>query len=85
MGMYNTVEKLCPNCSHTCQIQIPQVVLGFGGFELDHPWTTKSLSPEEKNELADYVNNRYFHCDECGDDFKIELVVESQKTQKVVI
>lgn len=66
MGMYNEVKAPCPNCNISCEMQIPQVVLGFGNFDLSNPGTTKELTIKEKNELADYVNNREFQCEEHG-------------------
>lgn len=93
MGMYNEVFKSCPKCGKTCETQIPQVVLGFGGFNLDNPNCSglKELTVRQKRELAEYVGDSTFHCQGgnrghvgCGHSFQVEVEV-SQGNNKVVI
>jgi hypothetical protein len=80
MGMYNEVSKRCPNCVNYARITIPQVVLGFGGFDLDSPGRSiKELTQEEKKELAGHVNSRYFYCEPCDRRFKVKVVVNQEE------
>jgi hypothetical protein len=71
MGMYNLVYCRCPECQTKAEIQITQVVLGFGEFDLDDP---ESLADDDKlNEdtlifLKECVVDEWFYCenDECN-------------------
>lgn len=86
--MYNEVHKRCYNCGARCTIQIPQVVLGFGDFNLDNPTSIEDLTPQEKKKLAEYVNRESFYCghDSCNSAFEVELMVEDgNKPTKVII
>lgn len=80
MGMYNEVRKQCYNCGATCEIQIPQVVLGFGGFNLDDPNSDaiQDLTYEQKLELKEYVEAESFYCghDSCNSSFEVEIQVQ---------
>ena len=79
MGMYNEVYKSCPDCGHRCEIQIPQVVLGFGGFNLDYPQDIEisNLMGYQKDQLMDYVNEMTFYCYGCSGTFKVELCLKN--------
>lgn len=75
MGMYNEVYKACPSCGAKNEIQISQVVLGFGCFDLDHGTNLDTLTQEEKHEFAAIVNKKNFYCSECGEEHKAHVVV----------
>lgn len=62
MGMYNEVFKKCPNCGKTGYMQIPQIVLGFGGFNLDDRTTLERYSLDQLHELHIAVRGKTFHC-----------------------
>lgn len=63
MGMYNDVFKKCPHCEEgTGYMQIQQVVLGFGGFNLDDPKSLNNLTLNELSELRSAVVDHYFRC-----------------------
>lgn len=63
MGMYNEVFKKCPHCSNgTGYLQIHQIVLGFGGFNLDDPNSLNRLSLDELSQLREAVTGGDFHC-----------------------
>lgn len=64
MGMYNEVFKKCPHCSGGVgYMQVkPQIVLGFGGFNLDRPETLSELDLEELKMLRESVFDDYFVC-----------------------
>lgn len=87
MGMFNEVYKSCYNCGARCEIQIPQVVLGFGGFDLDNPNSTEHLTLEQKNELAEYVNEESFYCghDACNSSFRVKVVVADPSERTTVV
>lgn len=67
MGMYNEVFTKC-ECGKYAYMQIPQIVLGFGGFYLEERSTLEELSNEELFRLKSYVINGKFTC-ECGNYF----------------
>jgi len=78
MGMYNEVFKACPECHSSAIMQIPQITLGFGGFNLDDPESiAKELTPEEIDQLIEYVKDkhRYFECP-CQHIFQIQDTAE---------
>jgi hypothetical protein len=87
MGMYNEAYKSCYNCGARCEIQIPQVVLGFGGFDLDNPDSMRDLSQNEKEKLSEYVNQESFYCghDSCNSSFTVKLVVGKSSESTVLI
>jgi len=84
MGMYNEVTKKCADCGAACTVQIGQIELGFGGYDLDDPSTTSHLSRLEKEELADFVSNEKFRC-ECGFAFRVEVIIGAPKGNTVYI
>lgn len=84
MGMYNEVFAKC-DCGAYAEIQIAQIVLGFGGFYLDRPSTMEELSTRQKRELADAVKGRAFQCQGCGYQFNVQVEVQPKNTKKVVI
>lgn len=63
MGMYNEVFKDCPTCDAPCMIQIPQIVLGFGGFNLSDPDDLRlKLEPNELDQLWAILKDKSFYC-----------------------
>lgn len=63
MGMYNEIYKKCPNCTKGVgYLQIGQIVLGFGGFDLDDPTTLERLSNADLQRLLDAVRGAEFSC-----------------------
>jgi len=83
MGMYNEVFKSCPECGTQCEIQIPQVVLGFGGFNLDNLDTLKQLSEKEVLTLKDYLSDETFWCEKCNNPFSYDSEKEEDKIKKI--
>lgn len=80
MGMYNEVYKSCPYCGKTTESQIPQVVLGFGEFNLDDPESiAKRLTVEETQQLVLYVKDKNFYCQQCGSFFKCNTKKEDHQ------
>ncbi len=69
MGMYNEVFKNCPECGCQCEMQIYQVVLGFGGFFLDSPTALEQFTMDELKEVKEAVKDKLFYCEECGHNF----------------
>lgn len=72
MGMFNEVFKKCPRCSGgRAMAQISQVVLGFGGFNLDEPdRLAEELELKELRKLEEAVKDEWFECS-CGHRFKL--------------
>lgn len=67
MGMYNEVYKSCPECGKRCEIQIHQIVLGFGQFDLDNPDSlAEQLDEDQLLELKEAVNEEKFWCNSEG-------------------
>ncbi len=62
MGMYNEVYKTCPTCGGKGIMQITQIVLGFGCFDLDNPESiTSKLNENEVRLLVNEVKeNKWF-------------------------
>lgn len=90
MGMFNEVHKNCYNCGARCTIQIPQVTMGFGNFDLEQPNSDniQDLTREQKLELKEYVEEESFYCghDSCNSSFQVEIVVsEGNKNGKTRI
>lgn len=73
MGMFNEVFKTCPHCKGSGYMQIPQIVDGFGGFNLDFPENiAEQLSLKEITLLKRYVEQeRFFICEDCKEGFSI--------------
>jgi len=69
MGMYNEVFCKCPDCGGTACLQVPQFVLGFGGFNLELPETILELSYEDLYEIKILVQEKEFHCENCNKYF----------------
>ncbi len=70
MGMYNECFKRCVKCGVQNEIQISQVVLGFGGFDLDDPPDlAEKLNESELRKLRSIVEDEYFRCRSCGYDY----------------
>lgn len=66
MGMYNEVFKKCPKCGGRGYMQISQIVLGFGDFDLDRPSSLEDYSEAELLQLESHLrdeDNRFV----CGD------------------
>ncbi len=90
MGMYNEVYKKCPECGKQSVLQIAQVVMGFGEFDLDDPnsiiatFEAIHFDVEECcRTLKDYIvgalnDGRRFEC-ECGHSFNLSKSVRSSK------
>lgn len=75
MGMYNEVFKNCPKCGGVCKVKIPQITLGFGGFNLDDlDSLAKDLDESELQQLHTVVKDYKFFCqyDKCGHSFYLE-------------
>ena len=69
MGMYNEVFCECPKCGGFGYLQVPQFVLGFGGFYLDRPETMLELSYEDLLKLKSILGKERFECEKCGNYF----------------
>lgn len=85
MGLFNEVKKCCPDCGAQCMVQIPQVILGFGDFDLDTKNNIFDLTYEQKIELSHYVNNTNFLCTECTRTFTIKVIVDKEQGNIVYI
>jgi len=74
MGMYNEVFKKCPRCGGKGYMQVHQIVLGFGEFDLDRPETMEKLSVADLHELHAAVSNRneHFSCEACNNWFTLD-------------
>jgi len=86
MGMYNEVFKKCPHCGKKGYMQISQVVLGFGGFDLDDPTTLSELNLEELKMLQERVYDDYFSCksESCGNSFRIFADADEDARQQII-
>lgn len=69
MGMYNEVFDTCPNCGkHSGYMQISQIVLGFGEFNLadlaglKRRYDEGDLSEKDLARLADALSDATFQC-----------------------
>ena len=74
--MYNEVYKSCPNCDTINEIQIHQIVGGFGEFSLDTLKNIKDLTLEQKHEFAIAVNEKTFYCINCEHAHSVTVIVE---------
>lgn len=71
MGMYNIVYKRCPQCDGSCNIQIPQIELRFGGFDISDPAAlAKCMTKEKLIELREAIGDSKFYC-ACGNVFTV--------------
>jgi hypothetical protein len=84
MGMYNEVFKKCADCGTVCTVQIGQIELGFGGYDLDDPRSTTHLSRLQKEELVDFVSGEKFLC-ECGFTFRVKVIIGEPSGNTVYI
>jgi hypothetical protein len=99
MGMYNEVFKKCPHCPNGVgYMQIAQVVLGFGGFNLDDPSTLEDLSMQELKLLKDRIHDDTFSCrhqdgswahegddeDVCGLSFRVLDEKEKDERERLI-
>lgn len=93
MGMYNEVFKKCPSCGGIGYMQISQIVLGFGGFDLDKPSTLADLSLADLQELQAAIKDDWFQCigkrfetenGGCGHRFRL-LPDEDRKARQQII
>lgn len=83
--MYNEVYTSCPKCKATIEAQIPQIVLGFGGFNLDAPSTLEKLTEEELRKLKQIIPTTKFYCDSCQWEFSYQdkkLIEAGEPTPK---
>jgi hypothetical protein len=71
--MFNEVYKSCPRCGTQCDIQIPQIVLGFGCFDLESLNNISELSKKDLYLLKKYIQNKTFYCN-CGYSFASQTV-----------
>jgi len=62
MGMYNEVCKSCPKCGRQMNIQISQVVLGFGNFDLDSKDSFSELDERELKQVYSFIKDETFQC-----------------------
>lgn len=87
MGMYNEVHKNCYNCGARCTLQIPQIILGFGNFDLEYPHNMQELTHEQKYDLKKYVERESFYCghDSCNSVFQVEIIVLESRNGKSVV
>jgi rubredoxin len=69
MGMYNEVFYTCPECKGRGYMQISQLVLGFGEFDLENYDTLRDLDFDDLLELKARVLYDNFICDDCGHVF----------------
>ncbi len=77
MGMYNEVRTSCPNCLAACEIQISEIVRGFGEFFIsrfgDHSNIEKLRDEADKEMFIEEVNEETFYCKNCEHSFKLHL------------
>jgi hypothetical protein len=83
MGMYNEVFIRCPICGHKAYMQIHQIVLGFGGFDLDNRETLERLTQSELHELKAAVMERWFRCEGEGCDNYFNPYRKEEKSAKI--
>lgn len=88
MGMYNEVNASCPECEEICEIQISEVVPGFGEFYIGKCGSSQleKLSQEDKEQIVKEVNEETFYCQnpECNHHFKLHLEVGKPKVQGTI-
>lgn len=80
MGMFNEVFKACPECGHLSLMQISQIVLGFGGFNLENPESlAKELTEGEIIKLFENIGDNYFECPNCDHRFQLHEKSNDEK------
>lgn len=85
MGMYNEVYKTCPHCSGRGYLQIHQIVLGFGEFNLDNLQDIADrLSLDQVKELREAVKNEWFVCEDCTTSFKLNEGSDNDEKMKIL-
>ena len=67
--MYNEVVCRCPNCGGRGYMQISQLVLGFGEFDLENYDTLRDLDIDYIIELKARVISKDFVCGNCDNRF----------------
>lgn len=78
MGMYNEVFANCPECSGQGYLQIGQIVLGFGGFNISNPeGLAEQLDEDDLRTLHERVKDETFVCQDCHHGFN--PLVDSKK------
>lgn len=85
--MYNEVFKKCPHCSNGAgYMQISQIVLGFGGFDLDRPETLSELDLEELKMLRESVFDDYFVCqsEACRLSFRLLPAADEDARKQII-
>lgn len=78
MGMFNEVFCTCPQCGSQSYLQVPEFVLGFGGFDLENPETLLELSYEDLDDLRAIIDKEHFRCEKCKNYFLYSPVRESK-------
>lgn len=69
MGMYNEVYCACPKCGAQAEMQVHQIVGGFGQFNIQDRSTLENLTPDQLQELHDAVCEEKFVCPNCHKHF----------------
>lgn len=69
MGMYNEVYCTCPKCGACAEMQIHQIVSGFGEFNIQDRTTLEELTQDQLQELHDAVCKGKFGCPKCHKQF----------------
>lgn len=69
MGMYNEVYCRCPKCGGLGYMQISQIVLGFGEFNIQDRTTLEDLTSDQLEQLHEEVSEEQFECQSCNAQF----------------
>lgn len=83
--MYNEVFKRCPkDCGRRAMTQIkPQIVLGFGGFDLDRPERlAEELDADQLRQLEESIRGEWFECS-CGHRFQLCTEEELEERRQI--
>jgi len=83
MGMFNEVYKRCPECGGRGEMQISQIILGFGEFDLDNKEDIADrLDKYHIRRLVARVKEReWFTCRMCGNEFRYNEQSNSDKIE----